>query len=227
MKKIFRDAGYFPRNLQSDHGLEFYNRQFSKLMQLHKINHYSTFSTKKAAIVERTIRTLKTWIYKEFSARGNYVWIDILPKIISSYNNRVHRTTGMKPIDVKPSTVLKVYNHPKVALKPKFSFGDIVRISKFKNIFQKGFTANFSTELFKVIKVNITNPTTYALEDMQGQPIKGCFYEWELLKTKYPNVYLVQSILKKKKKNNKTLFFCKWLGLPASQNSWINKADFV
>ncbi|WP_221935865.1 hypothetical protein, partial [Klebsiella pneumoniae] len=66
----------------------------------HGINHYSTFSDKKAAIVERFNRTLKTAMYKTFSERGSYVWVDILPFLIKEYNNKVHRTTGMKPIDV-------------------------------------------------------------------------------------------------------------------------------
>ncbi|XP_023312196.1 uncharacterized protein LOC111692419 [Anoplophora glabripennis] len=223
MKNILREATYSPTNLQSDQGLEFYNRQFSTLMHQYGINHYSTFSTKKAAMVERVIRTLKNWIYKEFSARGNYRWINILPEIIKSYNNRVHRTIGMKPVDVKRSTELKAYNHPKIVQKPKFNVADIVRISKYKGVFQKEYTANYSTELFKVVKVNITNPTTYVLEDMQGRQIKGCFYKYELQKTKYPEVYLLEKVLKRK--GNR--LFCKWLGLPNTQNSWINKADIV
>ncbi|KAJ8910410.1 hypothetical protein NQ315_002862 [Exocentrus adspersus] len=69
-------------------------------------------------------------------------------RICDRTNNRVHRTTGMKPAEVKPTTVLNVYNYPKVALKPKFHPGDVVRISKFKGVFEKGYTANYSTELF-------------------------------------------------------------------------------
>lgn len=223
MKNILREADYSPKNLQSDFGKEFYNRQFSSLMKEYNINHYSTFSTKKAAIVERVIRTLKNWLYKEFSTRGNYKWIDILPNIIKLYNNKVHRTTGMRPVDVKYSTKLRVYNHPKIALKAKFRVGDVVRISKYKSVFEKGYTANYSTELFKVTKVNITNPITYKIRDVFNRRIKGCFYEYELQKTKYPDVYLVEKILKKKNKK----LFVKWLGLPSEQNDWINKADIV
>lgn len=223
MKNILREADYSAKHLQTDLGTEFYNRQFSSLMEQYNINHYSTFSTKKAAIVERVIRTLKNWLYKEFSARGNYKWFDILPNIINFYNNKIHRTTGMKPIDVKHTTKLSVYNHPKVALKAKFRVGDMVRISKFKGVFEKGYTANYSTELFKIVKVNITNPVTYMIEDVYGQPIKGCFYEYELQRTKYSDIYLVEKVLKKK--DNK--LFVKWLGLPSDQNEWINKTAVV
>lgn len=223
MKNIIKGADYSPNNLQSDGGSEFYNKHFVTLMKQYQINHYSTYSTKKAAIVERVIRTLKNWLYKEFSVRGKYKWFDILPNITKMYNKKVHRTIGMRPADVKPSTQLKAYDHIKIALKPKFRVGSIVRISKYKSLFAKGFTANFSTELFKVIKVNITNPTTYLLEDLNGQPIMGSFYELELLKTKYPDIYLVEKVLKKR--GSKILV--KWLGLPKERNSWINKSAIL
>ncbi|KAJ8943887.1 hypothetical protein NQ317_001396 [Molorchus minor] len=161
MKDVIRKAGSSPTNLQSDNGTEFYNRNFSALMKSWDINHYSTFSTKKAAIVERVIRTLKTWLYTEFSARGSYNWLDILPTITRKYNNKIHRTINMRPSEVTSSTLSEAYSHPKIALKPKYHIGDIVGISKYKGVFDKGFTANFSTELFRIVKVNITNPTLF------------------------------------------------------------------
>lgn len=223
MKDIIQVAGYTPNNLQTDQGTEFYNKYFSKLANDYKINHYSTFSTKKAAIVERVIRTLKGWIYKEFSIRGKYKWIDKLSEITSKYNNKVHRTTKMKPVDVTPETQLTVYNHSKIALKAKYKVNDIVRISKYKHLFAKGYTPNFTTELFKIVKVNITNPVTYMLEDMTGKPIRGCFYEMELQKTKHPDVYLVEKVIKKKP----TKYYVKWLGFPSNANSWIEKNQIV
>ena len=81
----------------------------------------------------------------------------------------------------------------------------------------------FLSEIFKIKKVQITNPVTYILEDYQGQPIAGAFYEYELLKAKYKDVYLVEKILKTE--NNKV--FVKWLGFPANHNSWINKTDLL
>ncbi|KAJ8910337.1 hypothetical protein NQ315_004536 [Exocentrus adspersus] len=129
---------------------------------------------------------------------------------------RVHRTIiGMKPAEVKPTTALNVYNYPKVALIPKFHLGDVVRISKFKGVFEKGYTANYSTELFKIAKK--------ILEEMSNHPIKGCFYESELQRSKHQDVSLVEKILKRK--GNK--LFIKWLGLPSNQNSWIKASDIV
>ena len=176
----------------------------------------------KAAIVERVIRTVKNWIYREFSARGEYKWYDILPHLTNSYNDKKHRTIGMKPSEVTPTTILKAYSHPKIAPKPKYKVGDVVRISKFKGVFEKGYSANFSTELFTITKVNITNPTTYNLDDIEGNPMKGSLYEMELLKTKNPKVYLVEKVLKKDKSGKNV--YVKWLGYPKEHNSWIKKS---
>jgi Integrase core domain len=223
MKSIVERVKKIPKNLQTDHGTEFYNKRFSQLMKKYKINHYSTYSTKKAAIVERVIRTIKGWLYREFSAQGNNRWIDILDNITKKYNGRIHRTTGMKPIDIKENTQLKVYNNPKIRLKAKFKVGDIVRISKYKGIFDKGYTPNYSTELFTITKINVTNPITYLLEDMDGKPIRGCFYELELQRTNHPGVYLVEKVLRRK--GNK--LFVKWLGFNNKHNSWIDRTAIV
>ncbi|KAJ8911237.1 hypothetical protein NQ315_012224 [Exocentrus adspersus] len=224
MRGILNDANYAPRNCQSDQGLEFYNKSFKALMDQYGINHYSTYSTKKAAIVERVIKTIKNWLYKEFSSRGRYEWLSILPTITDQYNRRIHSTTKMRPIDVRPDTLIDAYNNPKIAPKKfKFKVGDVVRVSKYKGVFSRGFTPNWSNELFKIAKANITNPATYLLEDMEAKPILGCFYEYELQKTKYPDVYLIEKILRRS--GNRV--YVRWLGLPDSHNSWVNKADII
>ena len=215
------NGGRVPRNIQSDNGTEFYNSNFKQLMKKHSINHYSTYSTMKATIAERVIRTVKENLYKVFSLRGKYKWVDILADITLDYNKRKHRTIGMKPIDVTRHTKLTAYKHMKIFRKPRFAVGDTVRISKHKSVFAKGYTGNWTTELFKVVKVQVTNPITYKLEDVHGQPILGGFYEYELQKTKHPSVYLVQKVLKQKGKK----LFVQWLGL--NERSWINKTDVV
>lgn len=214
-----------PKNLQTDAGKEFYNSEFKKLMQKHDINHYSTYSTKKASIVERVIRTIKEKLYKRFSLRGNYKWIDILPTIIDEYNNTKHRTIRKKPSDVtrdnEKQLLNSAYNNIKIQGVGRLKVGDIVRISKHKSVFDKGYTPNWSTELFKIIKTNLTNPATYMLEDMQGKPILGSFYEPELQKTKHSDVYLIEKVLRRKGDK----IYVKWLGL--NDSSWINKSDIV
>lgn len=223
MDTIFSSSRRIPKNLHTDLGTEFYNKDFQKVMKKHKINHYSTYTTKKAFMAERVIRTIKENLYKMFSLRGTYSWYDILDKITTDYNKRKHRTTGLRPCDVTGKTPLlgSVYNNVKVSGRKLFRVGDVVRISKEKSVFAKGYTPNWSTELFKISTVKSTNPVTYLLEDMKGNPIKGGFYEQEIQKAKYSDVYLVERVLRKKG----NMYFVKYLGLPDSENSWVNKKD--
>lgn len=226
MKKVFA-MGRKPKNLQTDDGKEFFNTQFQGLMKENNINHYSTFSVLKASIVERFNRTLKQMMWKEFSYHGSYKWIDNFKSLIKQYNNNYHRTIKMRPNEVNKTNeenLLKTcYNHLKIFNKPKFKVGDNVRISKYKHVFEKGYTPNWTTEIFKISQVRNTNPTTYLLEDFQGNVIKGGFYENELLKTKYTDVYLVEKVLKRK--GDKA--FVKWLGFPNEHNSWIKIDDIL
>ena len=87
--------------------------------------------------------------------------------------------------------------------QPKFKPNDIVRVSKHKGVFSKGYYPNWSTELFKIHHVQPTDPITYLLKDEKGEPILGTFYSEELQKTKHPDVYLVEKVLKRK--GNKVL----------------------
>lgn len=219
-----------PINIQSDMGKEFYNEAFQKLLRLYKINHYSTYSVKKASIVERFIRTLKSKLYKYFTMVGNNKWIGSpLEDMLSSYNNTVHRSIKFKPIDVTSENQAIVMNNIKKSQtsqksgKPKFKVGDSVRISKYKENFKKGYTPNWSSELFIIKKVNNTQPVTYAIEDQRNQLIFGSFYEQELQKTNHPYIYLIEKVIKKK--GNK--LFVKWLGLSERENCWINKMSIV
>lgn len=216
-----------PKNLQTDNGKEFYNAKFKKLMQEYKINHYSTFSNLKASVVERFNRTLKNIMWFEFGLQGNYKWLDILPELLKKYNEKKHRTIGMRPIDVTKSKekflLDNVYSKIKIAGRAKYNTGDHVRISKMKQMFEKGYTPNWSTEIFTITKKQLTNPVSYLLEDVLGQPIAGSFYENELQKTQYPDVYLIEKVLRRKGKK----VYVKWLGLDKTHNSWISKSDIV
>lgn len=107
--------------------------------------------------------------------------------------------------------------------KDNFQVNDYVRISKFKSIFEKGYTPNWSTEIFRIHKVLPTNPVTYFLNDFNSNEIKGCFYSHELLKARNKDIYLVEKIIKRK--GNR--LFVKWLGFDDSYSSWINSSDLI
>lgn len=214
-----------PKNIQSDDGTEFYNSHFQKLIKEYSINHYSTFSVMKASIVERLIRTLKHWLWQTFSLNGSYKWVNQMKDLIKRYNIKIHSTIGMKPSSVNKANSNKllqsVYSHIKIKCPTKYKVGDNVRISKYKTIFSKGYTGNWTTEIFKIHKVQNTNPATYLLQDLKQQPISGCFYEQELQKVKYADIYLVEKVLKRR--GNKV--YVKWLGL--NEKSWIDKNNVV
>ena len=173
---------------------------------------------------------MKSKLYKYFSLIGKFKWVgEPMNNIVYTYNNSVHSITKYKPKDVNDSNeviikrnIRKRYN-TLIKSKNKLNVGDSVRISKYKAEFQKGYTPNWSTEIFTIAKVNKTNPITYAIEDQKKQHILGSFYEQELQKTKYSDVYLVEKVLKRK--DNK--LYVKWLGLKDSENSWIDKKSVV
>nr|CAH7768797.1 unnamed protein product [Callosobruchus chinensis] len=100
MEQVFQQSKQTPRNLQTDAGLTFFNKYFDSLMKEYGVNHYNVFSEKKAAIVERVNRTLRNIMWKEFSLQGNYKWLHLLQKVVDRYNNKKHRTIGMKSAGV-------------------------------------------------------------------------------------------------------------------------------
>lgn len=234
MASIFTDfPNHIPKNLHTDQGKEFYNQHFQKLMKKHGINHYSTYSKLKASIVERFNRTILNKIWQKFSLQGSHNWLTNLKKVIDEYNHSHHRTIQMKPINVTKAnekdllrTVYKRNEIPfnvNINKRSKFKRDDHVRISKYKSIFEKGYTPNWSTEIFQISKILPTTPITYLLNDSSKTEIKGCFYQHELQKVKHPDIFLIDKVLKRK--GNK--LFVKWLGLDDSHSSWIEKKDYV
>lgn len=229
MKTVLESVKRIPKNLQTDMGKEFYNKEFRALMEKYSINHYSSYTSLKSSIVERCNRTLKNMMWKKFSLQGSYKWLTLLPEIVKQYNSRKHRTTGYKPKDVNNRNareiLLAAYSNLKTLdpKKQKFHEGDRVRISKYRAAFSKGYEPNWSNEIFKVVKVRMTNPRTYVLEDSYGEEIKGAFYDYELQKTKFPDVNLVEKVLKKR--GNR--LYVKWLGFDSRHNSWITRDNLV
>ena len=112
--------------------------------------------------------------------------IDKLDDIVNEYNNTYHRTIKMKPVDVKDNTYIdsmELHSHKEVNDEdPKFKVGDHVRISKYKNIFAKGYTPNWSEEDFVIEKVKNTVPWTYVINNLNGEEIIGTFYKKKIQK---------------------------------------------
>ena len=149
------------------------------------------------------------------------MYIDKLDDIVKEYNNKYHTSIKMKPADVKDNTYINVKKETNDK-NPRFKVGDHVRISKYKNIFAKGYMPNWSEEIFVIKKIKNTVPWTYVINDLNGKEIIGTFYEKELQGTNQQE-YRIEEIIKKK--GNK--LYVKWKGYNNSFNSWIDKKDII
>ena len=119
---------------------------------------YSIYNEGKSVVAERFIRTLKTKIYKYMTSISKNAYIVKLDDIVNEYNNAYHRTIKMKqPVDVKDNTYIN-FNKNVNDKNPKLKVGDHVRISKYKNIFAKGYSPNWSKEVFVIKEVKNTVP---------------------------------------------------------------------
>ena len=143
---------------------------------------HSTYNEGKSVPAERFFRRLKNKIFKHMTATSKNIYFDVLDDIVNKYNNTVHRSIKMKPIDVTSDSYAE-YNEDSNEKDPKFKVGDRVRISKYKNIFAKGYSQNWSEEVFIISKIKNTVSWTYVISDLNGEPIAGSFYEKILQKT--------------------------------------------
>ena len=141
--KMIKQSNRKPNKIWVDQGCEFYNKVFKKWLSDNDIIMYSTYNEGKSVVAERFIRTLKNTLHKYMTATGKNVYYDVLDDVVSKYNNTKHSTIKMKPIDVKNDNK-RVYIDEHNEKDRRFKVGDRVRISKFKNIFAKGYTPNWS-----------------------------------------------------------------------------------
>ena len=141
------------------------------------------------------------------------VYIVKLDDVVIEYNNTYHRTIKMKPVDVKDNTYID-FEKEVNDKNPKFKIGDHVRISKYKNIFSKGYIPNWSEEVYIISKIKNTIPWTYLINDLNGEEIIETFYEKELQK-------VIENVIKRKGDK----LYVKWKGYDNSFNSWIDKKD--
>ena len=227
-KTIFEE-GRIPEKLWTDKGKEFYNEKMDDLRKLYDIELYSTENEEKSSIVERWIRTMKEKMWKYFTDNNTYKYIDVLPDLVEDYNNTVHSSTKLTPVEAsKKKNELTVWRnlypdrYKTSRLNPKFSVGDEVRITKKKKVFEKGYTTRWTEEIFTIKEIRETNPITYKLEDLQGEEIKGTFYEPELQKTEQ-QIYRIEKVIEKEKGRS----FVKWKGYPDKFNSWVDNKDLI
>ena len=213
---------------------EFSNYQFQQFCLQSGIKCFNPDTSIHAAFIERFNRSLQDLIYRYMTEYQTKRYIDELPKLLETYNNRPHRMIGTTPFiaETEPKTHLEIRNlaskyHEKIKKRPVvFKIGDTVRISKLKNKFSRGYNEQQQLEIFKIkeIKTKSIIPM-YTLETYNGdETIIGSFYAFELVKVS-GDVFCIEKVLKKRKRNGILEYFVKWQGFNDTYNSWINSED--
>ena len=231
-----------PKKIRTDLGKEFYNEEVQNLFRDYDIKHFGAYNYTKASIVERFHRTLRARLWRYFQATNTWKYLDVLPKMIDGYNRTVHRSTAMAPKDVNEMNQWKAWNalygdmvrerkenrgkkgEVKRRKKNDLRVGDMVRLSKYKHIFEKGYTYGWTTEKFVIDK--ILPPLTgvkesffrYKVKDSEGEVIRGSFQREELQR-----VDEEKKVVKKTVARNAEGKVVLWRGYPNSLRTFIAK----
>ena len=171
-----------PKLIQADQGTEFFNKDVKRMLEAFGPKLYHTYTDKKAAIVERVQRTLRGRLGRLFTKQMNFNWIDKIDDIVTAYNNSHHRSIDMKPADVDKEHIANIFykSIPDWRKIKRFNVGERVRILIKKEQFKKEFEKSWTEEIFRIKKIQNTNPITYVIEDQINEEIIGGFYAEEL-----------------------------------------------
>ena len=158
------------------------NGFYSNVFLKKNISMYSTHNERKSVVAKRFIRTLKNKTYQHMTAISKNVYFDVLDDIADESNDTYYKIIKMKPVDVGDDSFAE-YNEESNEKDPKFKVDDHVRISKFKNVFAKGYIPNWSEEISIIRKIKNTVPWAYLISNLNGEEIVGSFFEKKLQKT--------------------------------------------
>ncbi|XP_033726667.1 uncharacterized protein LOC117316238 [Pecten maximus] len=240
-KHIF-GQGRKPQEVRSDPGSEWKNRWVKQYLDKEGVGHYVTHNVTHANYAERVIRTLKVLMYCYFTHNRTHHYLDVLQDIVHNYNARPHSVLdGKSPDGIEKSNEALVWKHlyvdskkPRIVKKKKsskpfkFKVGDVVRISANRRTFQRDFEQKWTEEVF-TIKTRYLRQgiPIYKIIDYDGDSIAGTFYNSELQKVNKgrDDLFKVERVLKRRKRNGIQEVYVKWLGYPKKFNSWIKESD--
>ena len=250
--KVIFQKGRKPQTLRTDKGSEFKNRWVKSFLKKEGINVIYTQNETKANYAERVIRTMKNLMYRYFMKNRTYRFVNVLQALVSSYNQRPHRSLGgntpanvnkenaneirldayLSRVKKGPSDQLhktiKKSSRPRKKSDFKFKIGDDVRISQLRHPFQRDYQQKWTEEFFKVSeRYKRDGIPVYKVKDLADDPIDGTFYESELQKiVKTGDVlYRVEKVFKKRRRGKTKEVFVKWDGWPSKFNSWIPESS--
>ena len=184
---IFKEFDEHPINLMTDSGLEFFNSKVSHVLSSYNITHYKprTKTLWKASMAERVIQTIKRKVEKYFHLNKTKSWINVIDQIVQNYNNTPHRSHGFKPIDVveenRDDVFKRLYPNRNISVICKLSIGDRVRKIREKTLFEKGYTQNWSDEIYEIADVRQSGGVCwYILKTLAGEELSGIWYYYQL-----------------------------------------------
>lgn len=227
--------GRKPRYIRSDKGQEFRAAPVQNLFAKNKIHHFVTHNEQKANFAERCIKSIKSRMYRYFTYKNTYHYLDILPELAESYNNTYHRSIHMKPSEVSKDNETTLWwdqytprNYDKRSKKFKFSIGDRVRISYLRTVFTREYDQKWTGEVFKISsRFHRGGLPVYKLMDYHDEEITGTFYEPELQKVSVSDnaLWKIEKILKSRTRKGHKEHFVKWLHWPSKYNSWVKAEE--
>ena len=155
--EIIKSSNRKPNLLETDDGKEYVNKIFNEFLNNNKIKRYSRYTDKGAVFAEGFNKTIRNLLKKPVFEKKNADWISELPSVIKKYNNTIHHSTKMTPVQAsKKTNERKVYSNlqdRRVRQKPKFQLGDLVRTADIKRVFSKGDSTNWSYKLNTITEI--------------------------------------------------------------------------
>ncbi len=216
---IFKEYG-IPQKVFTDKGSEFLGRETKSFFKELHVQQWYSYNPGKAVQVERFNRTLKERLWVLMTDKNNYRYIDDLADVVKSYNNSVHSSTGFAPSHVGDEETKIILENMQTengkSTTPLFSIGDKVRVATEKMLFEKGYEANFSDMIFKIVEVRVSGGhNLYQISDLAGKREPGWFYEKELSKVVINDreKHRISKILKERKVKGRIQYLIHWLAI--------------
>jgi hypothetical protein len=234
LRQTFAGSGY--KKLQTDKGTEFRNARVREFLREEGTRWFSSENEViKASLVERFNRTLRRKIHAYLTRFREGRYIDRLSDMVDAYNKTPHSAlNGLAPIDVNSTNAADLFvsmYEPSLSLErktPRLAPGDHVRTTKHRGAFERGYTEQWTREIFVIDEVRShESPNVYTLKDLAGEPITGTYYEQELQRVRAPETFVVERVLRSRGSGSQRERLVKWLGYPASFNSWVRDSDVV
>ena len=241
MKSVFV-LGRKPHTIYSDRGSEFANRTVGQYLKEQNVHQLFSHNETKANYCERLIKTLKNKLFRYMTKNHSSRYIDVLQKIVDSYNRTVHRSLGATPASVtlvnEGETRLNQYllrtksvkrRHPRNQRpRYKFKLGETVRVSHISKAFDREYSQKWTGELFTILRrYRREGIPVYQLRDWAGEDIKGTFYQSELqaIRVDENAKFHIKTVLKRRRRRGKNEALVRWFGWPKKYDSWILQSE--